>query len=490
MPPRMFFWTQARRYGRTRERVARRCAPHGAIVSLGMDDLLESLRHIIRHSQERRVPNPAPSGPRLPVWEDVTYDAAPPEVQMDMIRDLVERGSALPVGTIRHRKDGDYKKIAAGQWRRLPKGAAEVLPQVSAGLASAAHIAVVPPSEVARIVRDPAAILIPPRGPWVQKLKGMPDDTLKAHTKDGKVTPERKVLHEQIAQKFLASVQPVPEDKSPVSVLMMGGPASGKSSMVRAQGFDASQFVNADADGVKESIPEYREAIMNRAKNAAAMAHEESSMLVKSIRQEAIDTNRNLIVDGTGAKLKSYEEAIGKLKGKGYNTHLMLADCDADIALKRAKDRAKKTGRYVPDHFVTEAYSAIPGNFLKAAQMVDSFQVYDSRGNPPKMVWSKENGVETIHDPEWHKDFLKRAGVAESRLTLLRSALTGIINMDENKKPTAPVPVPKPPAVDMNAMASQMIQAFVKDEAEVASLPDVFDETDGVVQVENEEPDL
>lgn len=256
--------------------------------------------------------------------------------------------------------------------------------------------------------------LIPQKGPWQDKVEGLPNETWELHfdgdpNKGGKPTPERQILHDKIMSDYLNQVQPVGEGEQPVVIMMMGGPASGKSSMVRALGIDESKFVVADADAIKERIPEYRVGVRSRARKAAAMAHEESSFLVKQVRAEAIASRKNLVIDGTGAKAKSYLDVIPELRKQGYKIQLLMADCDVDVAVPRAIERAEKVGRFVPENFIRDAYPNIPNSFKSVSPLVDEFHVFDTANakpnEMPRPLYSKKDGQTVEHDSGWVRKF-------------------------------------------------------------------------------------
>lgn len=253
-----------------------------------------------------------------------------------------------------------------------------------------------------------------PSRPWVPHLPHLPKDTLKHFTKGGSLHPDRGALHAAIRAKFLDHVEPVPADTKPLAIVMMGGPASGKSSI--CGGIPHDKFVQCDADAVKEQLPEFREAVKGNARNAAGLAHEESSHLVKQIRDQAISERKNLLMDGTGKDADKYLGMIERLKAEGYHVHLMMPDLDKTSALTRATNRAEKKGRWVPHEFIHDAYDTIPHNFTRIAGAVDDWQLFDTRRNPPVKVWSKEGGTERVHDPEFVAKFREQYDPAEKKM--------------------------------------------------------------------------
>ncbi len=345
------------------------------------------------------------------------------------------------------------------------------------------------------IVTDPdIGDPIPRPGRWNEGIpEGMPSETWEEHftghpDEGGEPKESREFLHKVIKQRFLEGKPSVPSGEKPVAIMMMGGPASGKSTMVKSAGLGSMEdFVVADADAVKNMIPEYRVGVNNRLKQAASMAHEESSYLVKQIREEAINARKNLVIDGTGSKTASYEKNIKKLRDQGYEIRLMMADTPMDVALDRAKNRARKTGRYVPDDVLKNAYAGIPSGFQKIAEMVDSAAIYDTNvklGEPSRLVYTKTNASETIHDSEHYSKFQSRIGkswlfqVIKSKLSReQRIAVTkGGKDMEEKKQ---------------KRTDEELLQAMARDEWDfteeemkrIEAMEDVADEGEGVEMV-------
>lgn len=256
----------------------------------------------------------------------------------------------------------------------------------------------------------PAAKPAKPAAPagWIDAAPGLPSDTKDHHTDPatGGYKAERRVLHESIVAKFIGGTQPVPADQRPVAILMMGGTASGKSTFVKS--VDTSSFVHVDADAVKAELPEYQSAAAQRARNAAALAHEESSDLAKEIGAHAVATNRNLLFDSTGANSAKYSRMIENLKASGYHVKIIAAHIPVQEALVRAHKRAERSGRHVPESFIREAYAKIPASFAHNAQKVDEFELWDNSTREPRLVTEKRAGVVATHHPE----FLSQHGFA------------------------------------------------------------------------------
>jgi predicted ABC-type ATPase len=256
-----------------------------------------------------------------------------------------------------------------------------------------------------------------PRGkrwsPPAPPVPGLPASTRDANFKMGVPTSERKVIHDKLVADALSKVTPVPAGMGKEAIFTMGGPATGKSSMM--QGIDESKFVKVDPDGIKAELPEYQKAISGPIvmENAAHMVHEESSYVASRIRDEAIKSGRSLIVDGTGANTGKMLRAIADLKKAGYHITVLAADLeDVDTAYLRASERSEREGRLVPESELRRIHSEVPGSFMQIAKAgVDHIELFDTFDRKPRSVFSKSEGKETAHDPAYFAKYKKRAGV-------------------------------------------------------------------------------
>jgi predicted ABC-type ATPase len=262
---------------------------------------------------------------------------------------------------------------------------------------------------------------IPEGRVWVDRAPGLPEETWREHWEQGanakaldpsagNPKPERvATVHKKILDKAFETARPYAPGEQKVAIVTMGAPASGKSSIV-GDVVD-ERWVRVDPDAIKEQLPEYETAIEAGAKNAAKMAHEESSYLARQIRGRAIAEGYPVMIDGTGRNAKSHEDLIDKLHAHGYEVHLVMADLDEETGIARMKARAEDVGRYVPDNIVIESYRTIPGNFERIAQKADTFRLFDTRGASAKLVWSRDEAgsPEMVHDEERVAEFKARA---------------------------------------------------------------------------------
>jgi chloramphenicol 3-O-phosphotransferase len=288
----------------------------------------------------------------------------------------------------------------------------------------------------------------PQKRDWVDHFKGKPYQTSEEYRtgeqKNGLpiYKKERQAVHREVQKQFLRTsegreIKKPPPHEQKVAIVMMGGPASGKTSVVKGslgispdRTFADAGFVNVNPDDCKELLPEYNAALNmpggKSAKDAAFMVHNESSDIADQILNIGIDQGLNLVVDGTGKNYRKHVEKIERLKAAGYHVKLVMPDVDMEEARKRSSDRAEATGRWVPQgpppkdnpDIIGEAYPKIQKNFESIARVADEFQMWDTRGRPPSLKWQGGAGQpDVIKDPTFVEGFRRRAQKAEAEMS-------------------------------------------------------------------------
>jgi predicted ABC-type ATPase len=230
------------------------------------------------------------------------------------------------------------------------------------------------------------------------------------HGADGSITfsPERQKLHDQIVNDTLAGHE---RSDNPTYTVLGGGPASGKSTMVKAgavEGIDKS--VTIDPDQMKARLPEYQEGVKNGDVGAASYVHEESSYLAYRVQQAAFERGVNVTLDGCGDS--SPAKMLGKVnaaKAAGYRVHAAYATVPTDVAIERATARAQKTGRWISPTVISQTHSSVSDVFPDIMNHFDDVKLFNTEGSP-KLILSGGSGHTTIHDQgEWERFMGKRS---------------------------------------------------------------------------------
>jgi hypothetical protein len=148
--------------------------------------------------------------------------------------------------------------------------------------------------------------------------------------------------------------------------------------------------------------------------NAAGFVHEESSYLSKMIAAEASKKKLNILFDGTGdSGLHSLKHKIELMTTGGHKLEAVYATCPTEVALQRALDRAKKTGRYVIPTTIKAIHATVSETFPEAVKegLFPHAVLYDTRaesGKPVKIAEAFGKKLEVFDHKLW-KEFLAKA---------------------------------------------------------------------------------
>jgi predicted ABC-type ATPase len=255
---------------------------------------------------------------------------------------------------------------------------------------------------------DEALFKVGPKGyihGWIKV--GDAADSLDMHTDkaSGKLTPQRAALHEKIVKENLAGH--VGKDK-PVATFLGGGPASGKSTVMK----DVGDQLVVDPDGIKAKLPEYKKMVANKDKRAAAFAHEESSHLAKRVMSEAAKKKLDFTLDGTGdSGYDKMSKKVAEARKNGHTIDAKYVTVDTDEAVRRATKRAARTGRMVPETTIRATHAAVSRTFGEAIKknLFDTAELWDNNGREPKLIGRKlAGGPFQVHDRAAWEKFLAK----------------------------------------------------------------------------------
>jgi predicted ABC-type ATPase len=229
---------------------------------------------------------------------------------------------------------------------------------------------------------------------------------------EGNWKPERAALHRKIIDDELAKGSP-----TGARILMMGGgTAAGKSSIVK-QGFvDTKDLVTSDSDAVKTKLPEYQELVKQGDPQAAAYVHEESSSVAKQLIKEGLSKNYGMIMDGTGdGKYEGLEKKVAGWRAAGAKEVVAeYVTVPTEIALERARIRGEETGRFVAPDVLRSLHKGVSEILPRAVQnkIFDRVRLWDTNvpmGQSPKLVMEQNKGKTVIHDQAGWDAFLAKA---------------------------------------------------------------------------------
>ena len=201
---------------------------------------------------------------------------------------------------------------------------------------------------------------------------------------NGKLTPEREAVHQEIINNLLRDKIPV--DGQATMTMLGGGPASGKSSVLNPDTSGDPHATTIDPDAIKSLLPGYKEMAV-KSSDAASFYHEESSALAKRLYEVAISRNLNIIYDGTGdGSEKSVQTKIDAARSKGHKVVGKYVTVDTETAVERNMKRYEdakargETPRLPPVDRVRKTHALVTDISVSKAHEFDEIEIWDNNG--------------------------------------------------------------------------------------------------------------
>lgn len=180
-------------------------------------------------------------------------------------------------------------------------------------------------------------------------------------------------------------VKGTPGQTNPVTLFMAGGSGSGKSTLLPMLSDDLKppDSVMVNPDLAKEANPEFKKLVSDGSTYAAAGTHEESSDMSKRLLGQAVAGDYHAIVDGTGnSGTGKFMAKIDAQKALGRKVKIVMADIPTDVAVERARKRAERTGRFVPEKEIRAIHKSVAVNHKVWRDQVDDWEVWANDGAP------------------------------------------------------------------------------------------------------------
>jgi len=196
--------------------------------------------------------------------------------------------------------------------------------------------------------------------------------------------PSRRKLHADIINKFKKEVVCITKGQ-PIAIFMGGSPASGKSSFLRKYSpyLLKEEILKIDADEVRAMLPEYDGY-------NASQTHLETKDIVNTLlsnKNIGIPCDFDLIYDGTMNNVKSYIPLMDILRKRGYKIFIVYMNkVPKDVIIKRALERYKKSGRFVPLEVIEDFFEKGKTAFNQLKKEVDGYMVIDGSNQDYEII--------------------------------------------------------------------------------------------------------
>ena len=130
----------------------------------------------------------------------------------------------------------------------------------------------------------------------------------------------------------------IDESGSPTAVILMGGVATGKTTMRKDK--YSHGYVLIDAAEIFHSISGDQVLPFPDA------LREPLGVLGRLITRQALSERRNIVTEIIGAESEPFEKLLKHLKALGYEVKLVLVDCDFEECIRRNEKRGDNISAY------------------------------------------------------------------------------------------------------------------------------------------------
>jgi len=224
---------------------------------------------------------------------------------------------------------------------------------------------------------------------WIGPYKNV-RETLD-HSYHGYYTPERQRIQDDIMQDVINGG--IPKDQ-PWIVFTAGAMGAGKGYTIRWMSqsgyFPLPDLVQIDPDHFKMAFPEWPGCVRDCRMTAGAMTRRESGYLVEIAQHIALNSHKNVWVDGSLRDYDWYSKVFDMLREKWpmYRIAILYVYADKEVVMARAKMRAEDTGREVPTTELLDSIEKVPlsVNFLSPKADFTAYISNNPSSAEPRLV--------------------------------------------------------------------------------------------------------
>jgi predicted ABC-type ATPase len=168
--------------------------------------------------------------------------------------------------------------------------------------------------------------------------------------------------------------------------IVIGLPASGKSSALVEPISEMYKSRVIDSDEAKKLLPEYNDGW------GAGIVHKESQVISDKQLFSALNKGENITYPRVGGDCVELQKIIAAAKQKGYSVYVHFNKLDRNKALGRMISRFLETGRYIKPELISKYGSAISDTYehlKKMPALVNGFSKWSNDvplGRRPKLI--------------------------------------------------------------------------------------------------------
>ena len=226
---------------------------------------------------------------------------------------------------------------------------------------------------------------------------------------------DRQLLQDRIMKKFLqTTIRFVINDEEiicdrptqPWLVFTAGCMGAGKGHTIKWLAskdlFPLKAFVQVDADKLRELLPEFYEYNKRDESTSGQLTQKEVGVMSELLTLDGLDDGKNVLVDGSLRDAEWYSKYIKDLRVQypHLNIGILYVTATKDTILNRAAERAKETGRVVPEEVILSTLRKIPDSIRILSPLVDFLATFENEDDEPRLVYSCQHDHVVIDSDE------------------------------------------------------------------------------------------
>ena len=191
----------------------------------------------------------------------------------------------------------------------------------------------------------------------------------------GNMFPEARVkFQDQLA---LEASQGGRVTSAPKITFTAGGYGAGKSTILKKMVENGilikEDYVEIDADVIKQKIPEYANLIKVNNDDAATLVHEESMAIAQLALERSMSEGKNIIFDSSLSYAPYYQELIERIRKTHpqYSIEILYVKPDIEKVIRAAQDRALIDGRFLSEKNIIKSIEMVKPSVEKITPKVD-----------------------------------------------------------------------------------------------------------------------
>mmetsp|Transcript_47 Transcript_47/g.135 ORF Transcript_47/g.135 Transcript_47/m.135 type:complete len:657 (+) Transcript_47:21-1991(+) len=151
--------------------------------------------------------------------------------------------------------------------------------------------------------------------------------------------------------------------------------------------FPLESIVHVDPDGFKLMMPEWPGYVDKIGSEAGTLCHKESTFMMEIAQAVAMAGGQNIWIDGSLRNAEFYREQFIEVREKfpHYQISIFYVTATEECIRDRIKERAKKTGRDVPEALIQASLQAMDRSLNTLTPLCNFVARIDNNGSQPKL---------------------------------------------------------------------------------------------------------